>query len=438
MFLILFIDLPNLRLLDLSFNNLRSIGQDAFTGLSLDYLFLGDNPSIMLPPSGFTQMSTGIIDLKNCRLTEISPAFLEPLVSSLRKLFINGNRIKRFSPELLSAFSGLESIRIQENPLVCDCQSRWLKLFYDQNTDKIRQPSDGSQTEPRCSEPLSLIGSFFNMLSSMDFLCDKPSLDSEITFSDDKGVLKCTSKASPPPKISWYRPDGAVEETSPTENEVTRAQIEVLPSQTGTYKCVASNEAGNISLAFNMTWPHNARNNQLPCLESDTTTAKEVILTNPDQGPQTQSPDVFKRKYFTIIDIVISVFGTFAGTLIVTVVVLHICVYRKRKSASQYSTPPQSDYSGGSIKNEVYPPPSAQHLQIRSMPHMQHMQNRPLPNEPCHKAYDENHYMSTQLGDGDDLVRFGQQNAGAIVSPHSPVPCQCQAMSSHHRHSQAL
>lgn len=387
-------------------------------------------------------MSTEIIDLKNNRLTELSPSFIEPLLPTLRKLFVNNNRIKRFSQKMLSIFNRIDvSIRIQDNPLVCDCESRWLKLFYDTNIAKISLSNDRGATTPRCSEPLLVSGKTFQELELQHFICDKPSLDSEVSFSKHKGLLKCISKGHPSPTISWYRPNGEIEETFPTgEGVVTVAQVEVLPSQAqahGSYKCVASNAAGNVSMSINMTWPFLTSDRQ-PCIES--TTAKEVIITNGDSAgkssDQDQEIDVFKRKYFTIIDIIIAVFGTFAGTLVVTVIVLHLCVYRRRKS-SQYSTPPQSEYSASSIKNEVYPPSTQQHMHIRPMP-MPHMQNRPLPNEPYHKAYDENHYMSTQLaGDTDDLARLGQHNAGAQMSPHTP--CQaCQTINAQHRHSQQV
>ena len=446
-----FIDLTELSLLDLSFNRLGRVSAGAFASLSLDYLFLGDNPTIVLPPSGFTSLSTEVLDLKNCKLTDIPSTFISPLLPSLRKLFINDNKIKSFPPEMSHIFSQLESIRIQENPLVCDCQSRWLKQFYDDNTDKIRQTSDDSQMEPRCNEPLEVAGEFFNRLSITDFLCDRPSLDSQVTFTKDKSVLKCTSKAHPPPTVSWYRPDGSVEQTTfPTENEVTNAEIEISRSADvnihGAYRCVASNDAGNTSLSVNLTWPPAS-----PGVDTDlcgnlvSTTGKEIIIDNnnsENSNAELKETDVFKKKYFTIVHIIVAVFGTFAGTLVVTVIVLHLCVYRKRKTSSQYGTPPNSEYSGGSIKNEVYPPANthAQHMQIHSMHQMQSMQNRPLPNEPCHKAYDENHYMSTQLAENEDLVCFGQHNQGALISPHTPPTCQCQPqpMGSHHRPQQIL
>lgn len=446
-----------LSLLDLSLNNLRVVSPSAFTGLNLDYLFLGDNPSITLPENGFTSLSTEIIDLKNNRLTEITPAFFTPLIPKLRKLFMNGNRIKKFSSSMINIFGGLETIRIQENPLVCDCESRWLKQFFDQNIAKMTQTNDNN-IEPRCSGPLSLSGEFFSRLTLMDFLCDKPTLNSEISFDKTKGTLRCTSTGHPTPKISWYRPSGVIEVTFPEEEKtITEADLEVLASEPqthGVYKCVAANEAGNVSLTVDVTWPFEGSDIGIPCADSGSTTSKEVLLTNgpSDDERLEQDADVFKKKYFTIIDIIIAVFGTFAGTLVVTVVVLHMCVYRKRKSASQYSTPPQSEYSASSMKNEMYPPPSSQNnMQIHTM------QNRPLPQpnpKPVfHKAYDENHYMSTQLEEQDELaIRHQHQhqnsfggvtnstlgthtNGGLVASPHSP-PCQaCQTMNTHHHHN---
>ena len=461
--LISFIDLNKLAALDLSLNNLGAISPSAFTGLTLEYLWLGENPSLGLPTNGFVGMSTRLIDLKRNQLTEITPNFLAPLAQRLGKLFVNGNKITRFSPDLLTMFNGLESIRIQDNPLICDCKSRWLKQFFDQNVDKLTQTNDNN-IEPRCSAPVGLSGEFFSRLRLMDFLCDKPSLNSEISFDKSKAMLKCMSTGHPTPQISWYRPSGVIEATFPKEGLlVTEAELEVLGSEPhiqGAYRCVASNEAGNVSLTINVSWPFPSSDSGIPCGEDDDTTSREIVLTNQpvnDDTPVAKDTDVFKKKYFTIIDLIIAVFGTFAGTLIVTVVVLHMCVYRKRKAGSQYSTPPQSEYSSSSIKNEVYNPPSAQHSSMQIPVHT--MQNRPLPTpnpKPAfHKAYDENHYMSTQLDEHDELglrhqhhhngfgghnPTLGQHtNGGLVSSPHSP-PCQaCQTLNSHHhRHSQVI
>lgn len=440
LFLFCFLDLTKLKLLDLSLNNLRAISPGAFAGLHLTYLFLGDNPNIALPPMGFTQMSTDVIDLKNCQLTEISSSFLIPIVSrGLKKLYISGNKISRFSTDLENIFTSLDTLRIQENPLICDCKSRWLKIFYDGNKSKFQQEDSSSQMEPRCNSPVKVAGEFFNRLTAVDFLCDKPSLNTEIVFEEDKGVLRCISRAHPPPRVTWQHPTGVLEITDATEDPVTEAVIQALPTDSqiqGTYTCVASNEGGNTSTTVSLSWPLALQNTKQPCANLASSTPKEIIIPNNEGADADVQTDVFKKKYFTIIDIIIAVFGTFAGTLVVTVLVLHLCVYRKRKSSSQYSTPPQSEYSGNSIKTDGVYPSSTQHSHLHTM---HNLQSRPLPsqpNQPYHKAYDENHYMSTQLDDGDDLVRLGHHNSAALVPQLSP-PCQaCQTLNSQPRHSQ--
>ncbi|XP_067945435.1 peroxidasin-like [Watersipora subatra] len=439
-----FADLTQLNLIDLSLNILQNVDREAFAGLTLNYLFLGDNPGIALPDAGFTDLSTEVLDLQNCRLEEITISFLSPLSPELRKLFINGNRIQRFQPELIDIFSQLESIRIQENPLICDCKARFLKNFYDGNMDKFRQTSDGSKTEPRCSEPPAVAVAFFNTLSAADFPCDKPSMDSIVSFMNDKSVLRCISKGQPPPKLAWFGPDGSLGETTPGQNDVTEAEIEIAREEgSGLYRCVASNEAGNTSFSVNLSWPPLIINDvQEPCKEVVATTGKEVIIDSnnfDEDDVVSEEPDVFKRKYFTIVHIIVAVFGTFVPTLIITIVVLHVCVYKKRKNSSSYSTSPNSDYSsGGSVKNETFPQANVHQLQIHSLQHMPTIQSRPLPSEPCHKAYDENHYMSTQLADNEDLVCFGQHNGGTLITSHPQPTCQCQPMRSQSRHSQIL
>lgn len=463
--LVVFSGLKDLVLLDLNLNSLRRMDSQSFAGLNLEYLFLENNPSIQLPDNGFNDLSAGVIQLKGCQLTEIKPTFFTPLIPSLRKLFISDNKISRFSPDMLSIFEKLESVRISNNPLICDCQSRWLMRFYYQNPVTILgQTAEPNRhlNQPRCSGPQSVAGEFFNHLTVESFSCEKPVLDSEITLTKDKGVLVCKARSDPPSKISWFRPNGVIEHTFPTADDDTRGEIEITqsdPQVHGTYRCVAINEAGNTSLTVNITWPfHLSGAESAPCADSTTKSSTKEILVgggarNKDDTPSEESAAMFKKKYFTLIDIIGAVFGTFAGTLVITVLVLHCGVYRKRKSSSQYSTPPQSEYSNTSIKNEtVYPNTAQQHnMQIHTMQQMQmpNMHNRPLPTKPYNmtnpRGYDENHYMATEIsnGDVDGLVHSGHHNPAALVTPISPSPCQaCQTMNhtmnAQHHHSESF
>ncbi|XP_067936154.1 leucine-rich repeat and fibronectin type-III domain-containing protein 5-like [Watersipora subatra] len=422
-----FADMSRLRTLDLSFNNLNIISQGALTGLRLRYLFMDNNPTIQLVDGTFSGMTVEVLSLKKCHLTDVQPAIYRPLVGSLRKLLLGENKIERIPQGMLSIFESIET-RIHDNPLICDCESKWLKEFYDLNidTNKIRDPQQDTQQDPRCSSPSSVAGQFFGRLSLDDFSCEKPTLQADISFTRDKGILSCVSSGDPLPLVSWYKPNGIISRSVPQPNQrQNRNEIELLagePNVQGQYRCVAVNDGGNISLTVNVDWPFESSAEDTSTVGCKpgmiSTTPTEIILTSKDEAETNSQTDMLKIKYFTLVDIIGAILGSFICTLIITVLVLHFGVYR-RKKPTQYSTPAMSEYSSsnGSDKNGQYP------ISLHSLhtSHVVHSQ-RPLPNKPyTHKMYDENHYMATNVEERDEFLRM---QGRVTPSPSCDVTCQ--------------
>ena len=425
--------MTKLKYLDLTANNLNVIAEGALEGLNLEYLYLESNPTIKLPDTAFRGMSTEVLNLAKCDLTDPKPAIFRPLLSNLRKIFLEENKIERFDPAMLDIFSSIESAKIYGNPLRCDCESKWLKEFYDLNTDtnKLRDPNKGTQQEPRCATPSYVAGQFFNRLSVADFSCDKPTLHASVSFTNKKGYLSCVSRGDPLPTVSWHRPNGVIASSPPQVNMVINNNtIELLagePSIQGQYRCVATNDGGNISLTVNIEWPFQtdsgaAAASGQPCLTDSST--QDIII--PVGGLMTsgsnEQSNVFQEELFTLVDLIGAILGTFISTLVITVVTLHFCVYR-RKHNSQYATPPMSEYSSssnGSVKNAAYPMTLHHSL---PPPHM-HTQ-RPLPSKPYHKVYDENHYMATNIEERDEFLRIsGQSSHGSTTGRMTPSTCE--------------
>jgi len=431
------LDMTKLTTLDLSSNNIAIISTGALVGLRLNYLYLEENHYIKLTTSSFVGMSTEILNLAQCKIEHLTADIFQPLLSNnkLRRLMLQGNKVARFDRSMLDVFSKVEAIRIYGNPLICDCQSKWLKEFYDLNsqTTIIRDAMEGTKEEPRCDGPDHVTGQYFDSLSAADFSCDMPTLQADLSFSLDKGTLACISRGTPLPKVSWYRPNGVVVEKDPIGNQDSiRNEIELLADEPGTlgqYRCVASNDGGNISLSVNVDWPFQASSaggseNGVGC--NSQATSKDVILSNPTSEADAET-HYLKIKYFTLVDMVGAILGTFVSTLIITVVTLHFCVYR-RKKATQYSTPVMSEYSSssnGSDKNGPYP------VSLHSLQASQMQAQRPLPNapnKPYHKIYDENHYMATNIEERDEFLRFSAQQAGnGRITPGSSACDTCTA-----------
>lgn len=426
------------------------IAEGALTGLKLNYLYLDDNPTIRLPDNAFTGMTTGYLSLKKCNIEDIRVEVFKPLGTVLRKIYLDGNKIERFSHSMLSVFQGVDIIRIFDNPLICDCESRWLKEFYDLNVNSklVREPSIGSAgQEPRCAEPGHVRGRFFNQLTIDDFTCDMPTLHAGITFTNKEGLLSCVSRGNPLPSVAWYRPNGVISRSVPRGNMATNTnEIKLLAHEAnvrGQYRCVAANDGGNISLTVDVDWPFQTEggdtgDGSVNCNpDSIETTPRDIDLTNSDSNAeQEQQTDVFKMKHFTLVDLVGAILGTFVSTLIVTIVTLHFCVYRRRKMASQYTTPPMSEYSSnssnGSDKHSPYP--LTLHSLQSTHSHMHPHPQRPLPNKPLnHKIYDENHYMATNVDEHDEFIR--QINGRITPASTACDTCQgCRSMGHHMPH----
>lgn len=411
--------MTKLKTLDLSLNNLQVLSVGQLSGLRLDYLYLEGNPKLRLRDSVFNGMSTGLLSLKDCDLTTIEPGIFSPLRGSLRKLKLDNNKIERFDSNMLSVFQELEYLRIHNNPLICDCESKWLKEFYDLNKAKVRDGSQGNSEEPRCAAPDHVAGLFFFSVSAYDFSCAKPTLSANISFTKTKGVLSCVSRGNPLPTVSWYRPNGDIQHSEPRGNMVANTneiQLQATDSSVkGQYSCVASNDGGNISFTVNVDWPFEqeevaVEGNTVGCNPAiiqpeavdDNDVATKSGLEAEKDGEQTGS---VLDKHFTLLDLISGILGTFVCTLVITVVTLHFCVYRKKLDSHYSTAPPMSEYSSGSSssssdKPSSYPPTSFMPV------HNHHQQmvppQRPLP---LPKFYDDyHHYMATSIDERDGFL----------------------------------
>lgn len=195
-----FADLIGLRWLDLSDNNITTVRRGAFRGLRLEHLFLNGNRGLRLERDSFEGTRTAGLYLFDCALTGIEPETVERLTVDgyLRKLWLNSNRIRRLDSLLLRAFSSLAELRLDGNPLQCDCDIAWLRELYE------TAGRDGFQGEafPLCDSPLRLRGKSFEKLSPSDFRCSVPPFRRfPLNHFGGKDWLHCTTVESQHPSI---------------------------------------------------------------------------------------------------------------------------------------------------------------------------------------------------------------------------------------------
>lgn len=265
-----FSDLVRLQWLDLSNNRLKVIGQFTFQGLVLQHLFLNGNRNIRLVRESFEGLSTTGLYLHDCSLSELNLDDFQSLNSSLRYLWLNGNGLERIDWRFQDLFSGFLHLRLGFNPLHCNCETVWLKEFYDQKGDIFK-----GAMAPSCLTPHRLRGRYFNELLLQDFRCLTPMFTKiEAHLTTRQGVIKCAALGEPAPSLYWIQPSGKTTKYDPEGGEEEAEEAEeteaVLPlswdeertennSPAGMYICVANNEAGNVTLTVNLPWPQRSR-----------------------------------------------------------------------------------------------------------------------------------------------------------------------------------
>lgn len=292
-----FVDLVNLRWLDLSNNRLKVIDEFTFRGLSLQHLFLNGNRNIRLLGDSFEGLSTTGLYLHDCSLSEIHLEELLPLNSTLRYLWLNGNGLEKIDARFQTLFAGFLHLRLGFNPLHCNCETVWLKEFYDKNGDKFK-----GAMPPSCLAPLKLRGRFFNDLTLYDFRCQTPMFSKiEAHFASRQGRIKCAAVGEPAPSLYWIQPSGKTTKFSPSTSEEAEETEAVLhlnwdeednANPSGMYICIANNEAGNVTLTVNVPWPQRPRTPS----SADGHEANDFLLTWPPPLAFSGSPSIRPSK----------------------------------------------------------------------------------------------------------------------------------------------
>lgn len=254
-----FLELQNLKWLDLSNNRLRTLSPSSFQGLNLQHLFLNGNRQLELTRDSFAGLVTVGLYLHDCSLGWIHPEVLSPLSSSLKYLWLNGNELSTLDPQLEPIFLSLTHLRLSSNPIHCNCRLSWLKALFDSNGDTFK-----GAVPPSCLGPSRLKGRYFNDVTAAEFRCQAPMFSNiDATFGQLEGQLRCRASGDPSPDIFWIQPSGRTTRYQVPEGPDARANQATLavnrtdtdPHLFGMYICVATNEAGNVTLTINVSWP---------------------------------------------------------------------------------------------------------------------------------------------------------------------------------------
>ncbi|KAJ3612098.1 hypothetical protein NHX12_020375 [Muraenolepis orangiensis] len=274
----------NLRQLDLSSTHLARLEEASFSGLSLlDELHLGDNRISFIADGAFRGLShLQMLDLQNNEISWTIEDMNGPFsaLDRLKKLFLQGNRIRSVTKKSFSGLDTLEHLDLSDNAimsiqgnafsqmkkleelhlntssLLCDCQIKWLPTW-------VAERSFLPYVNASCAHPQTLKG-------RNDFpkpqITVQPDTQSAIKGTNVTFVCSAASSSDSPMTFAWKKDNEVLDEAEvhnqahlraqggagmgPGETEVTEYTTtlklrDVDFSSEGRYQCVISNHFGS-------------------------------------------------------------------------------------------------------------------------------------------------------------------------------------------------
>ncbi|GAA34676.2 leucine-rich repeat-containing protein 4 [Clonorchis sinensis] len=298
-----------LQTLSLRFNLLtftpESFHPEVIQGLpKLEYLNLYQNPIGFVPSQFFSSMGSTLRSLVLAGATSgdfhLDPAALNGL-HQLQVLDLSSNNMNTLPETFENSFTSmkLKELYLYDNPLRCDCQLRWLKVWFLKHGAKLtyskRIPEGLRQSiaeptvqiwsgpefsateeknklfEPKCVEPYELFGRpIFNQLSDSgpnsvritDFQCSPQALSSNQPVQLSQGynsTLSCEFFADPAGIVVWYRngtriqshwPRMSVQQTQGRKFHSTLIIENVQLEDAGMYVCFLDTGHGRANTTF--------------------------------------------------------------------------------------------------------------------------------------------------------------------------------------------
>ncbi|XP_023330609.1 leucine-rich repeat-containing protein 24 [Eurytemora carolleeae] len=263
-------------------NNLTKIPQKTFDGNNrLQTIILARNQLEYLKEYQFPPLpNLKKIDLSRTGLREMSQKAFNNLAQSVEEIDLSGNQLKSIVETTFLPLPSLKTLRLHDNPWVCDCQ---LKSFRDYAVHRnLNNP------EPKCFEPDRLADKTWTDVKSLEFAC-KPTIkvyNRRVYAQSGWNVtLTCHITGNPVPSTRWVLAGRVIHDNAAPLHSNSLAQQYILQevalgpggiernisltitnvksADQGDYNCVAINQGGmaekNITLTFAHpnTWPGN-------------------------------------------------------------------------------------------------------------------------------------------------------------------------------------
>ncbi|KAM3856839.1 leucine-rich repeat and immunoglobulin-like domain-containing nogo receptor-interacting protein 3 [Vipera latastei] len=242
----------NLTSLFITYTNITAVPTAALRSLGhLVYLNLSYNPIGTVPRGSFRDLTRlRELHMVGTLLVSMEPQALSGL-RQIRLLNLSNNLLSTLEESTFHSVNTLETLRVDQNPLVCDCRLLWM-------LQRRKTLNFGGQP-PTCSSPLEIQGNalhdFPDSVLFEYFTCQKPKIRNRhlqhVAAHEGQTVsFQCQAEGEPVPSISWVSPQHRMI-TSKSLGRLTVSSsgtLEIRYTQardSGTYICLAANPAGN-------------------------------------------------------------------------------------------------------------------------------------------------------------------------------------------------
>ena len=270
-----FKSLQSLQSLHLDGNMLREVPRTSFKHLKqLRVLNLGYNPIWRIHSNDFSYLlNLETLKFENCKLSTIDASSFDWL-PQLYELNIIGNQLSNLDGRLSGAFKKISILRLHNNPWVCDCHLKWLRLA----VEIIPNWSFGKNS-PLCHAPALLSGMHWKHLDARKFACASVIVSSYQQFNGSNnlqlkegsnGSLECKAWGDPLPEVFWMKGQQEVNEDNYAQESVQLETegdgvgvgsekrgvksvlrlIDFRKEDNDNYKCVAENSAGRSEVTY--------------------------------------------------------------------------------------------------------------------------------------------------------------------------------------------
>ncbi|KTF71779.1 hypothetical protein cypCar_00039049 [Cyprinus carpio] len=242
----------NLSWLSITNTNISTVPTGALRNLiHLASLNLSYNPISVLESWALRDL----VRLKELHLVGTNLILVQPYglggLQQIRLLNLSNNRLVTLEEGSFHSVNTLETLRVDGNPLSCDCRLLWIL--------QRRKTLNFDGKLPVCATPVELRGKTLSTFSDSalfdHFICQRPKIRNrklqQLTAREGQVVsFVCRAEGDPTPVIFWISPQRRRITTKSTGRVIVLPEgtLEIRYAQvtdSGTYICIASNAGGN-------------------------------------------------------------------------------------------------------------------------------------------------------------------------------------------------